>query len=52
MALLHNDDVLVSGTKSKAHTLNQQYVSVFSKEEGDIPSKGVRPHPDNVEPQH
>ena len=26
-------------------TLNQQYVSIFSKEEEDIPSKGVRSHP-------
>ena len=42
---LHNDGVLVPDTKGKTNTLNQQYVTVFSKVEGDISSKGVSPYP-------
>ena len=37
--------VLVLDVKGKANTLSQQYVSILSKEEGDIPPKGVSPHP-------
>ena len=42
---LHNESVLMSDAKVKANTLNQQYVSIFSKEEGGIPYKCVSPHP-------
>ena len=40
----HPCAAVFSGTKGKANTLNQQYASIFSKEE-DIPSKDVSPHP-------
>ena len=39
-----NDGVLMSDAKGKANTLYQLYGSVFNKEEGDIPSKGVSTH--------
>ena len=47
VAPLRKDSVLMSHAKGKASILNQQteYVSVFSKEERDIPSKGVSSHP-------
>ena len=44
MAPLHNDGILMSDAKGKANTLNQNYVSIFRKEEGDNPSKGLSPH--------
>ena len=43
----------LSDANDKTNTLNQQYVSIFRKEEGDIPFKGVNPHPVmEIEPQH
>ena len=43
VAPLHSNTVLVSDTYGKTNTLNQQYASIFCKEEGDIPSKCVIP---------
>ena len=52
VALKHIEGVLVSCAKGKTNNRNYQYVTIFSKEEGEIPSKGASPHPVIIEPRH